>query len=377
VKAAALTASAFILVALSPVAGSASRRLGAPRKVRPPAISGVTVLGRTLAAHRGTWAGRPTRFRYSWQRCNAHGRNCRAVRGAHGRTYRLGTKDVDSRLRVVVTASNAAGSASAASKSTRTIRAKAGAPPSGRVVMTEDLGWAPVAPAKLPWASINELTLFNLATQNGPALDKSNIENINVPRWVAMVHAHPGVKAIIAIGGAGNDNWGRACSDANRAQFVENLVGFATANRFDGIELDIEDGPWSAQGPPVAAMTTCIETISTATHSAGLFVSADVVTNWQGPWYAPSKAYVDQYNLMTYGDNLTTMKADVAATIRQGLPASKLVIGVDVSEHPQPSGGCGQFARYASHAGLMGAFVWEATSDARAGNACANGLAAG
>ena len=243
--------------------------------------------------------------------------------------------------------------------------------------MTEDLGWAPVPPAKLPWKVINQLILFNLATENGPGLDKSNIHNIKVRTWVATVHAHRGIKAIIAIGGAGNNNWGRACSNTNRAQFVQNLVGFATSNRFDGIDLDIEDGPWSGQGPPAPAMTTCIKEISTAAHAAGLRVSADVITNWQGPWYAPSLAYVDQFNLMTFGDDLATMKADVKATIRQGLRASKFVVGVDVSEHPQPSGGCAQFSRYAAAAGLKGSFVWEAHADYERGNICVKGLAAG
>jgi len=340
---------------------------------------GPKFVGRTLSATRGTWRGKPRRYRYTWQRCNRHGR-CGGVRGAHRRTYRLGTKDVGSRMRVVVTASNAQGSASAASAPTRTIQAPAGPPPpppQGRVVMDEDLGWAPVPPANLPWNDLNQLILFNLATENGPGLDASNIENINVPMWVATAHAHPGVKAIIAIGGAGNDNWGNACSNTNRAQFVRNLVGFATSNRFDWIDLDIEDGPWSAQNPPVAAMTNCIEAISVAAHSAGLLLSADVITNWQGPWYAPSQSYVDQFNLMTYGDNLATMRSDVADTINQGLPASKFVVGVDVDEHPQPPGGCGQFASYAAQAGLMGAFVWDAAADARSGNACAHGLAAG
>ena len=243
--------------------------------------------------------------------------------------------------------------------------------------MDEDLGWAPVPPANLPWNDFNQLILFNLATSNGPGLDASNIQNINVPAWVATVHAHPGIKAIIAIGGAGNDNWGNACSNTNRAQFVQNLVGFATSNKFDGIDLDIEDGPWSGQNPPVAAMTNCIEAISNAAHAARLMLSADVITNWQGPWYAPSQAYVQQFNLMTFGDDLSQMQADVQATISQGLPASKFVVGVDVDEHPQPPGGCGQFASYAAQAGLMGAFVWNAAGDARSGNACADGLAAG
>ena len=40
--------------------------------------------------------------------------------------------------------------------------------------MTEDLGWAPVPPASLPWNKINQLILFNLATQAGPGLDMDN-----------------------------------------------------------------------------------------------------------------------------------------------------------------------------------------------------------
>ena len=241
--------------------------------------------------------------------------------------------------------------------------------------MSEDLGWAPVAPADLPWNDLTQLVVFNLETENGPGLDTGNIAGVNVHNWVTAVHAHPGIKAIIAIGGSDDQNWQNACNNANRAQFVQNLVGFATSNGFDGIELDMEDDVWSAQGPPSPAMTTCIVAASTAAHAAGLWISADVITNWQGPWYAPSQAYVDQFNLMTYGDNMAQMRADVADTVSQGLPAAKFVVGIDVDEHPPPSGGCGQFADYATQAGLMGAFVWNAVSDYHHGNACADGLA--
>jgi hypothetical protein len=243
--------------------------------------------------------------------------------------------------------------------------------------MTEDIGWAPVPPANLPWNDINQLILFNLATSNGPGLDMDNIQEINVPMWVATVHSHPGVMATIAIGGAGNNNWPTACNDSNRAQFVQNLVGFATSNGFDDVDLDIEDDGWMSHGPPNDAMTTCIEAISTAARAAGLRVSGDVITNWNGGWWAPSQAYVDQYNLMTFGDDLATMESDVQDTIDQGLPASKFVVGVDVSEHPEPPGGCGQFSSYAAQAGLMGAFVWEAHADYTHGNSCADGLAGG
>jgi GH18 family chitinase len=203
-----------------------------------------------------------------------------------------------------------------------------------------------------------------------------------VPNWVATVHAHPGTKAIIAIGGAGNDNWGYACNSTNRTQFVQNLLNFATSNGFDGIDLDIEDGPWSAQTPPVAAMNACIIAISNAAHAAGLWLSGDVITNWQGPWWAPTAAYVDQYNLMTYGETVSQVQADVQTTISQGLPAAKFVIGVDVDNSDGsgfwPPGGCAQFATYAKNASLMGSFVWDAAADYNQfNNACANGLASG
>ena len=243
--------------------------------------------------------------------------------------------------------------------------------------MTEDLGWTPVPPASLPWNDINQLILFNLATENGPGLDASNLWNVNVPIWVATAHAHPGIRAIIAIGGAGNDNWSYACNNTNRAQFVQNLVGFATSNGFDGIDLDIEDEYFFSHGPPYPPMTTCVNALANAGHAAGLDVSVDVITNWGGEWWAPSAGDIEQFNLMTFGDNLATMQADVAATIGQGLPASKFVVGVDVDEHPQPPAGCAQFATYAAQAGLMGSFVWDAAADYRSGNVCADGLAAG
>jgi Glycosyl hydrolases family 18 len=238
--------------------------------------------------------------------------------------------------------------------------------------MDFDLGYLPTA--NMPWSALTEVTLFALETQNGPALD-AHLVRVNVPAWVAAAHAH-GVKAFITIGGSDDQDWDLACNDTNRAQFVQNLVGYATSNGFDGIDLDIEDNTWAAQGPPSAGQTTCIQAVSAAAHAAGLRVSADVITPWQGPWFAPSQSGVDQFNLMTYGDDLTQMQSDVARTISQGLPASKLVLGLDIFDGPDPpAGGCGQFSSYAAQAGLMGAFVWFAEADVN--NVCATGLAAG
>jgi chitinase len=236
--------------------------------------------------------------------------------------------------------------------------------------MDFDLGWEPSA--NVPWGGLTQVVLFALQTSNGPGLDTSLLSSVNPASWAGAAHSH-GVKAFISIGGSADQNWQNACSNANRAQFVQNLVSYATSNRFDGIDLDMEDYLWSSEPAPVAAMTNCIVAVSNAAHAAGLLVSADVITNWQGPWFAPSQSSIDQFNLMTYGDTLTTMQADVAATVSQGLPASKFMVGIDPVDGGQPAGGCAQFSSYAKQAGLKGTFVWFAQGDA--GNACANGLA--
>src|ERR1041385_7968686 len=120
-RSAALGAPAAVVFTLAPAAASAHRQTSAPRNIRLPRVMGPKVVGRTLSATPGTWRGKPKRFRYTWQRCNSRGA-CGSVRGAHKRLYRLHSRDAGKRLRVVVTAWNAAGSASAASSPTGTIK---------------------------------------------------------------------------------------------------------------------------------------------------------------------------------------------------------------------------------------------------------------
>ena len=202
--------------------------------------------------------------------------------------------------------------------------------------MTYDLGYAPTS--NMPWSDLTQAVLFALVTQNGPGLDASMLVGVNVANWVAAAHAH-NVQAIIAIGGIDDQNWQNACNNTNRAQFVTNLVNYAVSHGFDGIDLDIEDNLWSSQIAPVPAMTTCIVAIASAAHAATsqagktLLVSQDITTPWMGPYAAPSQSYIDQFNLMTYGDNLTQLNADVQATYNQGLPYAKMMVGVDVVDY--------------------------------------------
>ncbi len=65
---------------------------------------------------------------YQWRRCDTSGASCTDVAGATSTTYGLTSADVGSTIRVAVTASNGAGSASASSAQTGVDRRSAAAP---------------------------------------------------------------------------------------------------------------------------------------------------------------------------------------------------------------------------------------------------------
>jgi predicted secreted protein len=78
----------------------------APVNSVKPAISGVGQVGQTLTAFAGQWSGAPT-FTYQWKNEGV------AIGGATNRTYVLAAGDVGDTISIAVTATNAAGSATA------------------------------------------------------------------------------------------------------------------------------------------------------------------------------------------------------------------------------------------------------------------------
>src|SRR5439155_516589 len=58
---------------------------------------------------------------YQWSRCDSAGNGCVAISGATGQSYLLASADVGATMRVTVTASNSAGSASGTSAATAVV----------------------------------------------------------------------------------------------------------------------------------------------------------------------------------------------------------------------------------------------------------------
>jgi hypothetical protein len=105
-------------VSLAGIAGAQQQQ--SPPVVRAvPTIDGVVQEEKTLTARNGEWDGKtPITYSYQWRLCREDGTGCADIVGQTKSTYTVRAADVNSSLRVRVTATNTDGSATAASRAT-------------------------------------------------------------------------------------------------------------------------------------------------------------------------------------------------------------------------------------------------------------------
>jgi chitodextrinase len=105
---------------------SASTLACAPANTALPVLSGSVQVGLALSTSTGSWSGTPTSYAYQWLRCDSSGASCATIAGATSSAYTLVSADRGATIRARVTASNAAGSASATSAQSAVVAATAG-----------------------------------------------------------------------------------------------------------------------------------------------------------------------------------------------------------------------------------------------------------
>jgi large repetitive protein len=116
---------------LTEVIGSAGPAVR-PLNKNAPVVSGQAANGQTLRATNGDWNGTtPMTFAYQWQACDKNVTTCTPVDGASLATFTITSKQIGKRLRIRVTATNAAGASAIASQATATVAGQ-GSPNAGR-----------------------------------------------------------------------------------------------------------------------------------------------------------------------------------------------------------------------------------------------------
>jgi hypothetical protein len=200
----------------------------APVNSSVPTISGTAQAGLSLSASTGSWSNSPTGYGYQWRRCDTAGASCTSVAGATGAQYGLSTTDVGSTLRIVVTATNAGGSASATSS------------PSSVVAPAPT---APQPPSGAPPANI-ALPVISGTAEEGKALSASTGTWINAPTGYSF-------------------QWRRCDSSGGSCA----SIGGATATQYTLGSLDV--------GRTLRVLVTALNGAgqSTATSAASAFVA--------------------------------------------------------------------------------------------------------
>jgi Protein of unknown function (DUF3344) len=114
--------SAFFLVSDEGPATST----GAGPTIAGPPSGGAAHDGEALSADPGAWHGTgQLTYSYQWQQCDANGANCHDIAGATGSSYTPSAADIGGTVRVVVTATNDAGSSTPTASAPIAIRASA------------------------------------------------------------------------------------------------------------------------------------------------------------------------------------------------------------------------------------------------------------
>ncbi|HZU19845.1 MAG TPA: hypothetical protein VE982_01375 [Gaiellaceae bacterium] len=118
---AAAFATASAVAAGSATTTAATTTTAPPKNTQRPTLSGRPVVGATLTASNGTWTGSGLTFVYRFLRCDKSGGGCYSGSTTSQNTYKLTSADAGNTVRVRVTATNSAGSASATSAPTAVV----------------------------------------------------------------------------------------------------------------------------------------------------------------------------------------------------------------------------------------------------------------
>jgi hypothetical protein len=246
------------------------------------------------------------------------------------------------------------------------------------------LAWDGGHLGRIPWDAVTQVNLFSLSTCvraghpapdcTGPTSLSTQFNGVShVGSFVSTVHRH-GKLAMISIGGSSNPNWYYPCSPAHVAAFARHLVSYMRLNRFDGIDLDIEqDAGTGSPALTAADLRACTRDVyddATASPTAGgrpALITSDVDPTTDFDIGRIQRPYIEQFNAMSYGARGRALALQIRALeTNSGISAWKITAGLDIGDYPPPKSDCAGTARFAAARHLAGAMLWFGQADAPA-----------
>ena len=262
-----------------------------------PNISTLTGAVTSFTATTGTWSGAPTiTFRYQWRRCDANGANCRDIPAAVSTTYNVAAADIGSRLRVVVTATNSFGTATATSEPSDLLAGTApentflpsitGNEAAGSVVSASPGTWTGTAPLTYTyeWRRCNAVGA-SCAAIAGATSATYIVQNADVgSRLVVAVTAKNSAGSATAVSGPSDVITAASPGTTPATRPAVTSAPSFTGSLARGRTLRAVNGTWSGTTPMTfsyqwqrcpATGTLCAD-IAGATQATYVLVAADV-----------------------------------------------------------------------------------------------------
>jgi hypothetical protein len=300
----------------------------APVNTALPSITGTAKDGQTLTSATGTWTGTtPLTYVRQWRRCDSSGANCTDISGATATTYVLVAADVGKTIRVVLTASNTAGNASATSAATTVVTAAApvntalpaitGTAKEGQLLSASNGSWTGSATITYAyqWQTCNSsgasCTAISAAT-----LSSYRLASTDVGKTVKVI-----VTATNATGSASATS--AASAAITTGPPVSTTAPAVTGTAKDGQALSTANGTWAGTATITytrqwkrcnSAGASCTN-ISGATGTTYTLVAADVGSTVKATWTATNSLG------STTADTALSTVVTAALTVNTALPA--------------------------------------------------------
>jgi Concanavalin A-like lectin/glucanases superfamily/Putative amidase domain/WD40-like Beta Propeller Repeat len=232
-----------------------------PANTAAPTVEGAPEAGVELSANSGEWEGGAVNsFSFQWERCNEAGEACASIPEATGSSYATGSEDAGHTFRVLVTATNLSGEATATSAVTEVITMPA-APANAEVPVIEGASEVgeELSATTGEWTggSVTEYAyLWRRCNSEGEAC--SEIAEATASTYVPTVEdvgheLRVSVTATNLAGGASAES--APTSPIALAAAPENLVSptlpLGAPTEF-GVKVWIEAGSWSAHPSSIA-----------------------------------------------------------------------------------------------------------------------------